>query len=187
MALIKQIPEDFVVREIFEKQKPKPGQKTEDSEYVWFTLMKKNWDLFRALKVISGKLGVSVKRFGYAGVKDKKAITYQKVSVWNVPLEKLERVKIKDIELSDFEEKRERINLGDLEGNEFEIVIRDVDPKEKGRMERNLEVIRKKGFINFYGEQRFGIRGNTHLVGKEMLNNNLEEAVWIYSWMFLRK
>ncbi len=177
---IKRIPEDFIVREVFEKQPVKEGHRTEDSPYIWFTLKKTNWDMFRALNMISRKLGVSIKRFGYAGTKDKRAVTYQRVSVWKVPLERLEAVRLKDIELSGFEEKRERINLGDLKGNEFEIVVRDIDPKEKGRMEKNIEKIKKNGVINLYGEQRFGIRKNTHLVGKEMLKNNLEEAVWIY-------
>lgn len=176
MPQIKQIPEDFVVREIFEKRKPKDEDK---GFYVWFTLKKTDWDLFRALRMISKRLGVSIKRFGHAGVKDKRAITYQKISVWNVPFERLKSVRIKDIELSDFEEKKERINLGDLKGNEFEIVIRDIDKKDRKIIENNLGKV-KKGFVNYFGEQRFGNRNNTHLVGKEILKNNLKEAVWIY-------
>ena len=171
------MPEDFVVKEVFEKQKTKEEEK---GYYVWFTLKKKNWDLFRALKVLSKKLGVSVKRFGYAGVKDKRAITYQRISVWNVPVEKLDRIKIKDLELSGFEIKRERINLGDLRANKFEVVIRDIKDKEKKSMEKNLERIKNEGFVNYFGEQRFGLRKNTHLVGKEILRNRLKEAVWIY-------
>jgi tRNA pseudouridine13 synthase len=40
--------------------------------------------------------------------------------------------------------------------------------------------VKKNGFINYFGKQRFGIRGNTHLVGKEILKNDIKEAVWIY-------
>lgn len=177
MPKIKQTPEDFVVKEVFCKQKKGEEEK---GIYVWFTLKKRNWDLFRALKVMSNKLGVSVKRFGYAGVKDKRGITYQRVSVWNVPAERLKGLKIKDIELSYFEEAKERINLGDLRANKFEIVIRDVDDKEKNKIEKNLEIVKKEGFINYFGGQRFGFRKNTHLVGKEILRNHLKEAVWIY-------
>jgi len=177
MPRIKQIPEDFIVKEIFQKQKK---GKEERGFYVWFTLKKKNWDIFRALKVLSRKLGVSIKRFGYAGVKDKRAITYQRVSVWNVPIERLKGLKIKDLELSDFERKKERINLGDLRANKFEIVIRDIDNKETEKLEKNIERVKGEGFINYFGEQRFGIRKNTHLVGKEILRNRLKEAVWIY-------
>ncbi len=175
MPRIKEIPEDFVVREIFEK---KDSKKEEKGFYVWFTLKKRNWDLFRALRTISRRLGVSIKRFGYAGVKDKRAVTYQKISVWNIPLERLKDLKIKDLELSDFERKNERINLGDLRANVFEIVVRDIERKEK--IERNLRRIKENGFVNYFGEQRFGFRNNTHLVGREILKNRLKEAVWIY-------
>lgn len=178
MPRIKQVPEDFVVKEIFEKQRI--SKEKEKGFYVWFTLKKKNWDLFRVLKVLSKKLGVSIKRFGYAGVKDKRAVTYQKISVWNVPIERLKGLKIKDIELSDFEEAKERINLGDLKANRFEIVVRDITKEEKNRIEKNLERIKREGFLNYFGEQRFGSRMNTHLVGREILKNNLKEAVWIY-------
>ncbi len=178
MPRIKQIPEDFIVKEIFEKQQG--ISKGEKGFYVWFTLRKKNWDLFRALKILSKKLGVSIKRFGYAGVKDKRAVTYQKISVWNVPVDRLRGLKIRDIGLSDFEICRERINLGDLKGNRFEITIRDIDDKERDRIEKNLETVKKQGFVNYFGSQRFGMRNNTHLVGKAVLKNNLKEAVWIY-------
>lgn len=177
MPRIKENPEDFVVREIFEKGNTKDEGK---GFYVWFTLKKTNWDLFRALKIISKKLGVSIKRFGYAGVKDKRAVTYQKISVWNVPPEKMKEIKIKDLELSEFEERKERINLGDLKANFFRVVVRDIEKKEKNTIEKNLNFVKKNGFVNYFGEQRFGFRKNTHLVGKAILKNNLKEAVWTY-------
>jgi tRNA pseudouridine13 synthase len=177
MPKIKQVPEDFVVKEIFRKQRISKGGE-EKGFYVWFTLRKRNWDLFEALKTLSRRLGVSIKRFGYAGVKDKRGITYQRISIWNFPVERLKEVKVKDLELSDFEIKKERINLGDLKANRFEIVIRDIDERE--RTEKNLERIGKEGFINYFGGQRFGLRKNTHLVGKEIVRNSLKEAVWTY-------
>jgi tRNA pseudouridine13 synthase len=180
MPKIKQVPEDFIVREIFEKQVTKEGWKSENEAYVWFDLTKRNYDLFRCLKLLSRRLGVSIKRFGYAGTKDKLGVTKQKISVWNVPVERLKDIRFKDIELSNFEINNERINLGDLKGNEFEIAIRDIEKSDLKRIEKKLDNIRKNGFINFYGEQRFGIRGDTHLVGKEILKNNLKEAVWLY-------
>ena len=43
MARIKQVPEDFVVREVFEKQKAM-SEKKEIGYYTWFNLKKTNWD-----------------------------------------------------------------------------------------------------------------------------------------------
>jgi tRNA pseudouridine13 synthase len=181
---IKQIPEDFEVREMFEKQKPRSGHRTEDSDYVWFTLMKRDYDLFRAIKMIAARLGVSVKRFGYAGTKDKRAVTYQKVSAWKVPRDRLESLRIKDMELSDFEDRRERINLGDLKANRFMIIVRDIGLDRK-RLEKFLASrigdIRKNGVVNYYGDQRFGgNRSVTHLVGKSIIKGDLKSAVWDY-------
>lgn len=183
MSRIKQLPEDFVVREIFEKQPRREGWKGAEDEkgtYIWCDLTKRNYDLFRALQFLSRKLGVSPKRFGYAGTKDKRAVTTQKISVWNVPLERLQAVRLRDIELSNFEEAKERITLGDLKANEFEITVRDVEEHAQKAIEHNLEKIKKKGFTNFFGGQRFGNRNNTHLVGREILRANLKEAVWLY-------
>jgi tRNA pseudouridine13 synthase len=179
MVKIKQIPEDFVVKEIFEKKKG--GEKNKEiGFYVWCDLTKRNYDHFRCLKILAKLLGVSIKRFGYAGVKDKRAVTTQKISIWNVSIEKLEKISIKDIKLSNFEIKKERINLGDLKGNEFKVTIRDVDPEKKENIEKNLERVKRSGFINFFGEQRFGLRKNTHLIGKAIIKNQLKEAVWLY-------
>ncbi len=180
MPRIKQTPEDFVVREVFEKQPRREGWKSEDDSYVWFDLTKRNYDLFSCLKVLSRRLGISPKRFGYAGTKDKRAITTQRISVWNVPRERLEAVRLRDIELSNFEEARERINLGDLKANAFEIVVRDIEKSDVKGMEKSLGLVKKSGFMNLFGGQRFGNRNNTHLVGREILRNNLKEAVWIY-------
>ncbi|UCC91233.1 MAG: tRNA pseudouridine(13) synthase TruD [Candidatus Aenigmatarchaeota archaeon] len=47
-------------------------------------------------------------------------------------------------------------------------------------MEKNLDFVKKNGFVNYFGEQRFGLRKNTHLVGKAIVRNRLKEAVWIY-------
>jgi tRNA pseudouridine13 synthase len=180
MPRVKQFPEDFIVREVFEKQQQKEGWRSEDESYVWFDLTKRDCDFFRCLKILSRRLGVSPKRFGYAGVKDKRAVTTQKISVWNVPMAKLEGVRLRDIELSNFEEAKERINLGDLKANRFEITIRDIREVETQNIIENLERIKKNGFVNYFGGQRFGNRGNTHLVGREILRNDLKEAVWLY-------
>jgi tRNA pseudouridine13 synthase len=184
MVRIKQIPEDFEVREIFEKQPVREGHRTEDDDYVWFTMKKTNYDLFKALKTLSRFLNVSIKRFGYAGTKDKRAVTYQKISVWKIPAERLESLRLRDIELSDFEERRERINLGDLAGNEFRVVVRDIGMTKKrieNILEDRMEEIRRKGVINLFGKQRFGsYRKVTHVVGHSILRNDPEQAVKDY-------
>jgi tRNA pseudouridine13 synthase len=169
--------EDFVVDEI-------TRDFPEDSagEYTHFTLEKRDWDTLRAIKTMARALRVSHKRFGFAGTKDKRAVTRQRVSVWRVGPEELEKVRIKDIVLSDFKKSIERINLGYAGGNRFRITVRDVEGDDIGeRLEETKRQLDDKGVPNFFGYQWFGvIRPNTHLVGKKILGGDLEGAVMEY-------
>lgn len=187
---IKQIPEDFIVEEINPEgnilEIGKSGNFTREQisgEYLHFTLQKRNWDNILAIKEISKRLGISYKRFGFAGTKDKRALTIQRISVRDVSGENLKKVNINDITIGNFEYGNEGINLGDLWGNRFAITIRDL------KCDREILEVRIKaimgeiapGVPNFFGVQRFGTtRPITHLVGKEILGGNFENAVMIY-------
>jgi len=173
---LKQRIEDFVVEEI-PKEMP-PGD-----EYTLFWMEKFNWDTHKAVKEIAKRLHVSFKRIGFAGTKDRRAVTKQRLSIWKIEPKKLEQIKIKDIKLYGFEKSSERINLGDLKGNKFIVTIRDVDLSDNEIKKRLSDIFSEleKGIPNIYGYQRFGeIREVTHLVGKAMLKGNFQEAVKIY-------
>lgn len=193
---IKQIPEDFLVEEITPDGKillvndihknsniGDENGKKEGKEYLHFTLQKYNWDTIRAIKEISKRLRVSQKRFGFAGTKDKKALSTQRVSVWNKNIEDLRKIYIEGIRLKDFQYRDERINLGDLKGNRFTVVVRNLEHDEKILRERISLVMNelKDQIPSFFGVQRFGtVRPVTHLVGREILEGDFKEAVMIY-------
>jgi tRNA pseudouridine13 synthase len=177
---IKAEPEDFLVEEI----RPdgtvlEIGQNMSfpvtEGEYIHFTLEKKNWDTMRAIKVISKKCGVSQKRFNYAGTKDRRSISTQRVSSWNIPKETLEKFTIKDITLRDFSVSDERINLGDLKGNRFTIRVGEVSKDADKKVMAMKEELGGKA-PNFFGTQRFGMRLNNHIVGKHALKGEFKEA-----------
>jgi len=186
---IKKIPEDFVVEEICPDGKvlalndESKIDESEKKEYVHFTLLKYNWDTMRALKEISKRVRVSRKRLGFAGTKDKRAITTQRVSIWKVPIEDLMKVQIKDIGIKNPVYTDDRINLGDLWGNRFTMTIREIPLSENEIHEQLNETVQQldSKIPSFFGLQRFGIqRPITHLVGKEILRKNFKEAVMIY-------
>ncbi len=182
---IKQVPDDFLVEEIKDSgvvgfNQDTKGQAQTPGDFVHFTLEKKNWDTMRALKEISRRLGVSQRRFGFAGTKDKFAITRQRASVSGVSIEELSRVNIKDIALGDFTYADGAVQMGDLLGNRFTVTIRGIDCDPAERITAIAKEL-KNGFPNFFGIQRFGeIRPVTHLVGAEILMGDFEEAVMIY-------
>jgi tRNA pseudouridine13 synthase len=171
--------EDFLVEEIQNETVETP-----EGEYTHFTLEKANWNTMRAIKKIARYLGVSHKRFGYAGTKDRRAVTRQRVAVWKAEPEALEKVKIKDLKLYDFKKSDERISLGDSQGNRFKIIVRDVGFSGKeleAVLGETVAQLEKKGVPNYFGYQRFGtIRPNTHLVGRELLKSDIEGAVMAY-------
>jgi len=149
--LIKNKAEDFCVEEIMDLKKGK-------GKYVYFILKKKNWNTMDAINKIGRRLNISSKRFGFAGLKDKKAITEQYVSVKGANEEELRELKIKDIEIKIVGRGKEKIRLGSLKGNKFKIRV-------KGK-------IRKvKWIINYFGEQRFGTE--TYKLGREILKGKV--------------
>ncbi len=182
---IKKYPEDFVVEEIidgkickvgysiFERIKDLIPKKRDD--FLHLTLVKKNWNTYDAIKKIADELHISQSRIGYAGRKDRDAVTSQRISIFNVDVSNVKRIRIKDIILKDFEYSDKRIRLGDHEGNRFTILIRNIVNRDK--IPEILNKVKNEGFKNYFGEQRFGMNGNNHLIGKYMIMGNFEKAI----------
>ncbi len=168
--------EDFIVEERFEPCRDGEG------EYVHFILEKYNWDTIRAITQLSRVLRVSIKRFGYAGTKDKRALTRQRVSAWKISEEELAEVSIPGLKLYGFTRCRERVNLGDLLGNDFTIAVRRLNGEAlEETLAETTAQLHQRGVPNYFGYQRFGtVRPNTHLVGKAIVQGRLEEAVMLY-------
>ncbi len=167
--IIKEEPEDFRVKEIPKVELDENG----DQQYFW--LRKRNYTTIRAIQTIARALRVGKRRIGFAGNKDKNAITEQVISIWNIPHEQAESLNLKDIELKFIGSGKEKICLGDLNGNEFEIIARG-KYTEKNVLKKAKE-IEKNGFPNFFGEQRFGVASNSHLIGKAIIKGYFEQAV----------
>ncbi|MFH1450653.1 MAG: tRNA pseudouridine(13) synthase TruD [archaeon] len=183
----KQQPEDFVVQEILTdgtvaSLEPDSGHRTPDtgSEYIHFTLVKRDWNQDTILHRLSRFCGVSRKRLTYAGTKDKFALTAQRIAAWKLPAEKLANFKTKDVKIGDFSPAEKSLDLGDLWGNRFIIKITGVENPEAAADSCNKtfkELGKLGGLPNFFGEQRFGMRYNNHLVGKYLLQEKVEGAV----------
>ncbi|MBN2014639.1 MAG: tRNA pseudouridine(13) synthase TruD [Candidatus Altiarchaeota archaeon] len=188
-GVIKQLPEDFIVEEItpegrvLELDKDLGFEAGERKEYLHFTLQKYNWDTLRAVKVLSNRLHTSRKRFGFAGTKDKRALTAQRVSVWDTTVEQMREINLKDVTLKDYCYCDERINLGGLQGNRFTIVIRRLGLGEKEVEDRIRSITEElnQRIPNYFGVQRFGtVRPITHRVGEMILRRNFKKAVMVY-------
>ncbi|MDY6762056.1 MAG: tRNA pseudouridine(13) synthase TruD [Candidatus Nanohaloarchaea archaeon] len=173
---IKEQIDDFVVEEIADHDVDGDG------DAVIIEMKKFNMTTMEAIRELSNILHVSRKRFGYAGNKDKRAITTQYVSVEGLDEEDLQHVFIPDLEIEVLGT-GEPVSLGDLDGNRFDIVVRNIaHPADDIRQRIEAITDELDGYIpNYFGRQRFGSgRAVTHEVGRLLLTGDYEEAVWTY-------
>ena len=132
MYQIKQFLQDFVVNEISNVNMQENGQ------YAYFNLKKADYSTVRVLEILSEKLNIPLKNFGFAGNKDKIAVTEQKISIFRGS-KSFENIKLIGIELKYLGNGKNPISLGDLEGNEFTITIRNLDDEEIDKI-KNIQV-----------------------------------------------
>lgn len=142
-------------------------------------LFKENIDTLQAVSSLSAKLNIKPNSIGYAGIKDKRAKTSQLITFRRINAKRLVGLNKRksQIKLGNFCYVDKSIKLGDLTGNKFRIVIRNVSC-ESCEVTQSVESLRKNGFVNYFGLQRFGnTGGETHIVGKLILQQKWEDTV----------
>ncbi|MFA5357320.1 MAG: tRNA pseudouridine(13) synthase TruD [archaeon] len=152
-------------------------------EQLLLDLEKINQDTNFVFARLARGLNVSKKRIGYAGLKDKRGITCQRISLYGPDPKRVERFGFRGIELRNPEWSDKRIELGELKGNNFVLTIRGIEKSEDEIKKIISEFAEqaKEGLPNFFGNQRFGgKREITHRVGKLLLAEKFEEAVMLY-------
>ncbi len=114
---------------------------------------------------VARALGVSNRDIGMAGLKDRRAVTRQWLSVPRVPEERLARLETERIRVLDVKAHRNKLRTGHLAGNRFVLRLRDVVPDAKARAEAKIAVLQAHGVPNFFGSQRMGHGGSTLAAG----------------------
>lgn len=175
-GVIKQRHEDFLVEE---QPLYQPSGK---GEHIYLFVEKRGLSTLALVDILAGHFHVSRHAVGYAGLKDSHAITRQVFSI-HAPGKKPEDfpmlthpgVGVLWTDLHD-----NKLRRGHLAGNRFSIRIRNVDPFRVRHATQSLAVLERTGVPNRFGEQRFGMAKNNHLVGKALLGNNFDEAArWL--------
>lgn len=172
-------PEDFIVKEISEAPPEVP-----DGEFSIATVWVKNWETNRLIQAMADSLGISKKAIKFAGTKDKRAITTQLMS-FRCPPDRLERLRVRDLKVSNIYRSSTDLVLGALYGNDFHVIVHDIlfDQESTQRIAGECigRMVSLGGFPNYFGVQRFGaVRPITHLVGKQIVNRKFKEAVLTY-------
>ena len=159
--MIKTKPEDFIVKEIIELKEGK-------GRYLYVEVEKTNWNTLDLVNKLSDILNISRKNIGFAGYKDKNAVTVQYFSLFNADKNKIKDIRIKDVKIKALFYGDRPIYIGALKENKFKIIARNLNEKKK------LEI----NFIeNYFDDQRFGNKLNNHLVGEALLKRDFKKAV----------
>jgi len=182
---IKSEPEDFVVEEITEdgtvlELNKKITHPDVPGRFVHFILQKKNWSTSYAIKEIASRLHAAPKRFSYAGMKDKVAVTTQLISAERFSKDQILSLSIKDISINGAWGSKDKVRLGALLGNRFTIRVNGASNDSEEKVKQiHLELDGK--FPNYFGEQRFGtVSRNTHIVGERIVRGDFEGAAMAF-------
>ncbi|KAK5164551.1 multisubstrate pseudouridine synthase 7 [Saxophila tyrrhenica] len=173
--------------------KGKLGWEELGGEYLHFTLYKENKDTMEVLWFLASQLKIPVKNFQFAGTKDRRGVTVQRVALYRVHADKIKGLNrfSRGWWLGGFEYQKHGLDLGELGGNEFLLTLRDIQVEGVGiltpdqKVERVKEIVqqatksfREHGYLNYYGLQRFGTyTTGTHATGLKMLKGDLEGAI----------
>lgn len=173
---IKTVPEDFEVTEI--PLYPFAGE----GEHIYLFVEKRFLNTQSMIEQLAHHLGAPIYSIGYAGQKDRIAVTRQWVSI---PVDKVDTSKLSDlvgpitnaITVLQVDRHTNKLRTGHLFGNRFSVRIQSMIPNPPVAfpiLEHHIHKLTDYGVPNFYGSQRFGRHGMTLQIGLDILDGNEE-------------
>ena len=196
---LKTVPADFVVTELLqdgqevslepegaaaaaaeeeeEEEEEADEEEWDEAMLVRFVLRKEKQDTLGAVADLAEALGVPERAFSYAGLKDFHAVTVQEVVVQGVPPSRLRALQLARLQLGRIRLVERKLRLGECGGNRFRIRLRRLT---RGRVavDAAMGALRERGFLNYFGLQRFGSHASRNdEVGRALLLGEYEQAV----------
>ncbi len=149
-------PQDFKVVEI-------PGfQLTGSGEHDYLHIEKTNANTSWVARGLARHAGVPVRDIGFAGMKDRHAVTRQWFSVRRPGGEKAswDRLNLEGVSILDTQRHNRKLRRGSHQGNHFQLRLRSLSDKAPVTpLGERLARIAAAGVPNYFGEQRFGWDG----------------------------
>lgn len=163
---IKDRPEDFFVQEIPLYEPSGAG------EHVYCEIQKVGLTTFDAVNRIADALNVSSRDVGYAGLKDTRAVTRQVLSIPGTTEPQVMGLRWDDLQVLWAARHGNKLRPGHLKANRFAVKVRDVSPTDVVKLDPVLKVIQRRGMPNYFGEQRFGRRGDNDRLGAALVRGD---------------
>lgn len=168
---IRSTPEEFFVEEI-----PRVLPEGEGN-HLWLWVEKRSANTDWVASELARVITCAARDVGYAGLKDRHAITRQwfSVPVTKTTLQSLEEADIEGVKILETRPHTRKLKRGTLDGNRFQLKIRQF-AGDTGQTVRRLEQIRACGVPNYFGPQRFGHGGQNVERGLHLLQKRARLA-----------
>lgn len=165
---IKQFPEDFVVEEI-------PAyEPVGEGEHLFLWIEKRDVSAEALVRHVAAALGIARDHVGVAGLKDRRAVTRQYLSVPADCDDRLKNVDTDGIRVVRSRRHRHKLRTGHVKGNCFSALIRGPGKIEMQRATDIAARIISRGFPNYFGTQRFGRDRENLSMGLKLISGNMQ-------------
>ena len=141
----------------------------DEGEHTFLWIEKRGVDTEAVARDLARELTLPRLAVGYAGRKDRWAVTRQWMSVPRLEAERALTLAGPSWRVLDARRHRHKLRTGDLAGNRFRIVARGVAEDAAARAAGCLDEIRRRGLVNRFGRQRFGRLGDNAAAGAAVL------------------
>lgn len=145
-----------------------------EGEHAVVKVRKKGLSTWEMLDILSAHTGIKKKDIGYAGLKDKEALTYQYLSFHKSHMEKVKSFAHDQIKIIETTYHNNKIKRGHLKGNTFFIRLKKVLPLNAEKIAQAIETIKASGIPNYFGYQRFGRDGDNHIQGQAIAEGRVK-------------
>lgn len=171
-GVIRSIPEDFIVEEQMGFSPDGEGN------HAWLHIRKRNSNTEWLARELAALADVPLSEVGYAGLKDRHAVTSQYFTVnlsgRNEP--DWQQLASDDITFLEIDRHGRKLRRGSLRENRFMITLRELQG-DCGDCQQRLLQIAVAGVPNYFGEQRFGHEFNNLAVAAAMFRGEWRESI----------
>lgn len=168
-GVYKQTAADFQVEEI--PLYPCSGH----GEHIYLWIEKSGITTRNLLTQLAKGLKVKERNLGYAGLKDARALTRQMISIPLSPLDQIKKLNLHNAKIIQINHHENKLRLGHLAGNRFTITLHKTEPGALSHAQHILQQLEKQGVPNFFGEQRYGVLGNSAILGKLLIEKKFPQ------------
>ena len=185
MVLLRSEPEEFMVTEIpsLNILDEVPSSEHVDGPFRVYQLTKRDWDTLALISRLCKRFRLPRKAFGLAGLKDRRAVTVQYLTLadkhqlgdkigW-----KDDRMDSEGWRLEWIAHSAKPLSSGQHEGNRFEIILRDLSKDDVNRLDARASLLKRLGTINGFDNQRFGSASRGKLPGRLIASGDWEGAL----------